>query len=117
MIRVLRLVLIFGLSLGAVIAPGDSSANMSEMVMTQMDTTESADQPCCGCDPTGFTDGLPCESGCPVPCGSNGTAGIIALAPSTRLAIPFGLVIPRSEPLILLGASPSLDPFPPKRPV
>lgn len=114
---VLRLVLILALSFGAVIAPEVSSASLSDMAMTQMETTGGADDRCDGCDPAGFADGTACEGGCPVPCGSNGTVGIIARAPSARLAIPFGVVIPIAEPLIPLGASPSLDPFPPKLPV
>jgi len=117
MIRVFRHVLILALSFGAVIAPDVSSAGVSDMAMTQIDVAESADESCDGCDPTGFADGLPCEGGCPVPCGSSGTAGIVARTPSARLAMPFGVVALVAEPLIPLGANPALDPFPPKLPV
>lgn len=117
MIRALRLVLILALSFGAVIAPDVSSARVSEMAMVQMDTTESADDRCGGCYPAGFADDTACEDGCPVPCGSGGTAGIIARVPSAQLAIPLGVLVPVADPLILLSASPSLDPLPPKLPV
>ena len=116
MVRVLRLVLILVLSFRAVIAPDAASANVSDMAMAQMDAAESVDQRCDGCAPTGFADVTPCEGGCPVPCGSSGTAGIIAQAPSERLTMLFGVIVPVAEPLIPLGASPSLDPFPPKLP-
>jgi len=117
MIHVIRLVLILALGIGAVIAPDVSAARVSVQDMAQMDTTENADQLCGGCDPAGFADGIPCEGGCPVPCGSIATAGIIAQAPSGRLTIPFGAVVPLAEPLIPLGADLPLDPFPPKLPV
>ena len=117
MIRLLRLVLILALSFGAVIAPDVSSANVSDMAMTQIDDAESADKGCDGCDPAGFADGIPCEGECSVPCGAGGTAGIIIKVSSARLAMPFGVVVRVAEPLIPLGANPSLDPFPPKLPV
>jgi len=117
MIRVIRLVLILALSFGAVIAPDVSSARVSDMAMAQMDITKNPDQLCGGCDPAGFADGTACEDGCPVPCGSGGTAGIIARVPSAQLAMPLGVVVPVVEPLIPLGAKPSVDPFPPKLPV
>jgi hypothetical protein len=117
MIYVLRLVLILALSFGAVIAPDVSSASVSDMAMAQMNATESADDRCDGCVPTGFSDGLPCEGGCPVPCGSGGTTGIAIRTLSARLAMSFGVIVPVAEPLIPLGASPSVDPFPPKLPV
>ena len=117
MIRVLRLVLILALSFGAVIAPDVSSASAADMAMAQKNTTESADDRCDGCDPTGFSDGLPCEGACPVPCGSGGTAGIAIRTPSIRLAMPLGAIIPVAEPLIPLVAKPSVVPFPPRLPV
>ena len=117
MTRVLRLVLILALSFGAVIAPDVSSSKISDVAMVQVNAAEIADQSCGGCDPTGFAGGTPCEGGCPVPCGSNGTTGIVTRTPSARLVMPFGAVVPVTEPLIPLGTDPSLDPFPPKRPV
>ncbi len=102
MIRVFRLVLILMLTFGAVTAPDASSASMSDTAMAQMETAESADGLCNGCDPAGFADGTACEGGCPVPCGSSGTSDLLAKMP---------------EPLIPVGANPSLDPFPPKLPV
>ncbi|WP_255356599.1 hypothetical protein [Thioclava sp. SK-1] len=117
MFRVFRLVLILMLTFGAVTAPDVSSASMSATAMAQMEPTESADGLCNGCDPAGFADGTACEGGCPVPCGSSGTAGLLAKMPSERLAMPFGTAIRGAEPLIPVGANPSLDPFPPKLPV
>ena len=114
MIRFIRLVLLLALSFGAVTAPDVLSASMSDTAMAQMETVESADDLCDGCDPAGFADGIFCEGGCPVPCGSSGTAGILVKVPSARLATPFGVVVPVAEPLIPLGANPSPDPFPPK---
>lgn len=114
---VLRLVLIFALSFGAVIAPDVSSASISDLAMTQMDAAKNADRSCGDCDPTGSVDGIPCESGCPVPCGSSGLAGILIRVPTERLAMPFGIIVPVGKALIPLGTDPSLDPFPPKLPV
>ncbi|RUS63598.1 hypothetical protein EGN72_03335 [Pseudorhodobacter sp. E13] len=114
---VFRLVLILMLTFGAVTAPDVSSASMSVTAMAQMDPSESADGRCDGCNPTGFADGTACEGGCPVPCGSSGTAGLLANMPSARLTMPFGTAIRGAEPLIPVGANPSLDPFPPKLPV
>lgn len=114
MIRVFRLVLILLLTFGAVTAPDVSSASMSDTAMAQM---ESADGLCDGCDSTGFADGTVCEGGCPVPCGSSGTAGILAKVPSAQVAMPFVIAVRVAEPLIPLGANPLLDPFPPKLPV
>ena len=111
---VLRLVLIFVLSIGAVIAPDVSSARVSDMAMAQMDAAENMDLFCGGCDATGYVDEIACEGGCPVPCGSSGTAGIENRTPSARLTIQFEVVVPIAEPLILLSANPTLDPFPPK---
>lgn len=114
MTSVFRLVLILMLTFGAVTAPDVSSASMSDTAMAQMDPTESAGGRCDGCDSTGFADGTACEGECPVPCGSSGTAGILGKLPSARLEMPFGIIIRLAEPLIPLGANPSLDPFPPK---
>lgn len=117
MTHVLRLVLLLAVTFGAVIAPDVSAAKVSDMAMAQMDAAEIADQSCGGCDPTGFAGGTLCQGGCPVPCGFGGTMGIVGLTPSVRLAMPLGVVVPIAEPLIPLGANPSLDPFPPKLPV
>ena len=117
MFRVFRLVLILMLTFGAVTAPDVSSANMSDTAMAQMETAESADGLCNGCYPAGFADGTACEGGCPVPCGSSGTSDLLAKMPSARLAMPFGTAVRGAEPLIPLGANPSLDPFPPKLPL
>lgn len=117
MICVFRLVLILALSFGAVIAPDVSSANISDTAMAQMGNAESADGRCDGCDPAGFSDVMPCESGCLVPCGSSGTAGILAEVLPARIAMPFGPALRVAEPLIPLGAILLLDPFPPKLPV
>ena len=117
MIRIFRLVLILALSFGAVIAPDVSSAKVSDMAMTQMSTAEGADDRCDGCDPTEFADGTACEGGCPVPCGSGGTVGLVTQIHSAQHEIRFGVVVPVAEPLIPVGASPLLDPFPPKLPV
>ena len=117
MIRVFRLVLILMLTFGAVTAPDASSASMSDTAMAQMETAESADGLCNGCDPAGFADGTACEGGCPVPCGPSGTSGLLAKMPSARLTRPFGTAVRGAEPLISLGTNPSLDPFPPKLPL
>ena len=117
MFRVFRLVLILMLTFGAVTAPDVSSARMSVTAMAQMETAESADGLCNGCDPAGFADGTACEGGCPVPCGSSGTSGLLVNMPSARLTRPFGTAVLGAEPLISLGTNPSLDPFPPKLPV
>ena len=114
---VFRLVLILMLTFGAVTAPDVSSASMSVTAMAQMDPSESADGRCGGCYPTGFAEGTACEGGCPVPCGSSGTSGLLANMPSARLTRPFGTAVRGAEPLISLGTNPSLDPFPPKLPV
>lgn len=114
---VFRLVLILTLSFGAVIAPDVSSASLSDMAMTQMDNADSADDRCDGCDPIGFAGGIPCEGACPVPCGSGGMAGVVIRTPTARPAMSFGVIVLVAEPLIPLGASPSIDPFPPKLPV
>ena len=95
MIRVFRLALILMLTFGAVTAPDASSASMSDTAMAQMETAESADGLCNGCDPAGFADGTACEGGCPVPCGSSGTSDLLAKMPSERLAMPFGTAIRR----------------------
>ncbi|MDD9727616.1 hypothetical protein PVV74_19365 [Roseovarius sp. SK2] len=117
MIRAFRLILILAFSFGAVIAPDGVSASMSDAAITQIDTAESQDQLCYGCVPAGFSDAVPCEGGCPVPCGSSGTAGIIAKVSLAQLAMPFGIAVRGAEPLMPLGINPSLDPFPPKLPV
>lgn len=115
--QVFRLILIVALSFGPVIAPDVSAVNAAEVAMAQMDTAESTDDHCSGCNPTEFAGNTPCENGCPVPCGSGGTAGIVIRTPSARLAMSFDVIVPVAEPLIPLGANPSLDPFPPKLPV
>lgn len=114
---VLRLVLILALSFGAMIAPDVSSASVSDMAMTQMDAADKMDQPCDGCDPSGFADGSACEGGCPVPCVSSGATGIGIRTPTACLTIILGVFAPAAEPLMPLGANPALDPFPPKLPV
>jgi hypothetical protein len=114
MIRILHLVMILALTFGAVIAPDVSSAKVSDVAMAQMNTAEKR---CDGCVSPGFTDSLSCEGGCPVPCGSSGTAGIVTWTPSALLAMSFGDIVQVAEPLIPLGTNPSLDPFPPKLPV
>ena len=114
---VLRLVLILVLTSGAVIAPDVSWSSMPDTSMAQMNTAESTDGRCDACDPIGYADGIACKGECTVPCGSNGPAAIIAKAPSTRLAMPFGAFVPVAEPLLPHSASLTLDPFPPKLPV
>ena len=114
---VLRLLLILAMTFGALTAPDVSSAKASDMAMAQMNTAEIADQSCGGCDLNGFAGDVLCQGGCPVPCSFGGTIGIVGLTPSVRFAMPLGVVVPVAEPLIPLGANPSLDPFPPKLPV
>ena len=107
--------------LGTMQAPIDmhQQSFMAQMTqaMAQMNTAEIADQSCGGCDLNGFAGDVLCQGGCPVPCSFGGTIGIVGLTPSVRFAMPLGVVVPVAEPLIPLGANPSLDPFPPKRPV
>lgn len=117
MLNVLRLILILALSISAVLAPDVSSASEANMAMANMTITESADERCGGCDPSGLADGIPCEGGCPVPCGAGGTAGIAAGSAAPTLAMSFGVVVRVVEYLIPVGANPPLDPFPPRLPV
>jgi len=117
MTHVFRLFLILAVTFGAAIAPDVSPAKVSDMAMTQMGTAEIAEQSCGGCDPIGFAGGTLCQDGCPVPCGFSGTMGIVSLTPAVRFAMPIGAVVPLTEPLIPLGANPTLDPIPPRLPV
>ena len=117
MIRILHLVIILTLSFGAAIAPGVASAKVTDVAMTQMSAAESGEKHCDGCVSPGFTDSMSCVGGCPAPCGSSGTAGIVTWTPSGLLAKSFGEIAQVTEPLIPLGTNPSLDPFPPKLPV
>ena len=117
MVRVFRLVLILVLTSGAVTVPEGSSVGLSDTFMAQMDSAAGAVERCDRCDPSGPSDTISCESACLVPCGSGGTACILAQMPSVRIATPFVAAVRVAEPLIPLGANPSLDPFPPKLPV
>jgi len=115
--HLVTLVLILAMSFGVVFAPDMSSASTSDMAVTQIDAADDTDYICGWCDPTLFADCLACEGGCPVPCSSNGTAGILPRTPSARLAMLFDAITLEGEPQILLGINPSPDPFPPKLPV
>ena len=117
MIRIVYLIMILALSFGALVVPDATSARGVDMVMGQVDVVGSVGDNCDGCPPTRFADDIPCEGGCPVPCSSSGIASIVDRAHLTRLATSFDIVDPIAEPLIPLGAGPSLEPFPPKLPV
>ena len=117
MAQVLRFVLILAVTFGAAIAPGVSPANVPDTAMDQMNTAETAQEPCGGCVSSRYAGDMPCESGRPLSCGPGGTAGVVARTPWARLTMSCGVIFPGAEPLILLGIDPPFDPFPPKTPV
>lgn len=117
MYRVFRLVLILFVAFGVVTNADVPNASESGMAMSQMEAVERADDLCVECDHAGFAYGSSCECGCPVPCGSIGSAGILVKQSPARLVSHIGTAIRVAKSLILLGTNPALDPFPPKLPV
>lgn len=117
--NVLYVIFVVILSFGAASASEVTSYDVSDMAMTmsQADMAENVSLCCGDCEIDGVSDATACESECPLPCTSSGVAGIATSAPSSWHAVPIGSVAAPTEPPMLHGANPSLEPFPPKRTV